>query len=334
MASAYHAAVLASAGGGAGDGAPAGAGPPRPRKSTMGCACTRAPIPSRIRRITRNTGLGDPAPAATPSPASAFHRPSVARHADATRLARASGEDGRAWTALGGCAPLRPVASGYCVGSGWSSWPHDRRNALSICVVAEGHAPRRGPLRRVLREPVDGAADGVEAGLEIQDAQHGLERRREDRLACPPTRLVLAASQPDEVAEPQRGRPAREVRAGDEGSPRRCQQAHRGAGLPREQPLGDDEPERGVPDEGETVLRDQRRVLVDVRGVGERAHEEAVIGEPVAERRFQGGDRRGGQRRGYQARYLRKASVALVPPKPKAFDSAVSTSCLRAWFGM
>src|SRR5881628_279603 len=147
MASAYHAAVLASAGGGAGDGAPAGAGPPRPRKSTMGCACTRAPMPTRIRRITRNTGLGDPAPAATPSPASAFHRPSVARHADATRLARASGEDGR-----------------------------------------------RGPLRRVLREPVDGAADGVEAGLEIQDAQHGLERRREDRLACPPTRLVLAAS--------------------------------------------------------------------------------------------------------------------------------------------
>jgi len=33
------------------------AAPTRPRKSTLRCACHRAPIPSRIRRITRNTGL-------------------------------------------------------------------------------------------------------------------------------------------------------------------------------------------------------------------------------------------------------------------------------------
>jgi len=33
------------------------------------------------------------------------------------------------------------------------------------------------------------------------------------------------------------------------------------------------------------------------------------------------------------ARYLRNASVAFVPPKPKALLSATSTSCLRAWFG-
>src|SRR5207249_2722818 len=32
----------------------------RPRKSTMGCACRRAPIHSRIRRSTRNTGLARP----------------------------------------------------------------------------------------------------------------------------------------------------------------------------------------------------------------------------------------------------------------------------------
>ena len=36
---------------------------------------------------------------------------------------------------------------------------------------------------------------------------------------------------------------------------------------------------------------------------------------------------------GRYPRYLRKASVAFVPPNPKAFESAISMSCLRAWFG-
>ena len=31
--------------------------------------------------------------------------------------------------------------------------------------------------------------------------------------------------------------------------------------------------------------------------------------------------------------YLRNASVAFVPPNPKALLSATSTSCFRAWFG-
>ena len=68
-----------------------------------------------------------------------------------------------------------------------------------------------------------------------------------------------------------------------------------------------------------------RRVLVGVRGVRERALDEGGIADAVAEARFEG--------RECQPRYLRKASVALVPPNPNAFEIATSTSCLRAWFG-
>ena len=67
-------------------------------------------------------------------------------------------------------------------------------------------------------------------------------------------------------------------------------------------------------------------VLVRVRGVGERPLEEGPVEEAVVEpalelRRADGI---------HYLRYLRKTSVAFVPPKPNAFDSATSTSCLRA----
>ena len=97
--------------------------------------------------------------------------------------------------------------------------------------------------------------------------------------------------------------------------------------------LGDDQPEGGVADEGERFLVGQWRVLVGVGGVRERALEERAVAEAMAETRLEGGQARGVERLGGQARYLRKTRVALVPPKPKALDSASSTSCLRAWLG-
>src|SRR5882724_6765941 len=44
--------------------------------------------------------------------------------------------------------PVRPVSSGYCVGPGSESWPADRRNAQSICVVERGAPPPRPRRRR------------------------------------------------------------------------------------------------------------------------------------------------------------------------------------------
>src|SRR5205807_1098819 len=146
-----------------------------------------------------------------------------------------------------------------------------------------------GWLRRVWRERVDGAADSVETAFEIEDTEHGLERRREDRLAGPAARLVLAAAEAHQLAQPQRRRPAREVRAGNDRGARGRQHAHRRVGRAREQALRDDETERGVTDEGEAVLRDLWRVLVDVRGVREGPPNPTEIDEATAERRLEGG---------------------------------------------
>src|SRR5438094_2635728 len=74
MASAYHAAVLASAGVAAATTRRRGQGPPRPRKSTMGGACKLAPIAGRVRRVTRNTGLGGPCPRRHAVAGAAFRR--------------------------------------------------------------------------------------------------------------------------------------------------------------------------------------------------------------------------------------------------------------------
>ena len=173
------------------------------------------------------------------------------------------------------------------------------------------------------REFLDNAANGVEPGLEIQRADDGLERRRQNGFAGATAHLLLAAPQSDEPTELERRAPARQIRARDERRARRGEHAHRGRRCARKKLLGHDQTERGVADEGEPVLRDQRRVLVDVGSVRERALEQCGIGEAMTERFFDGP----------QAWYLRNASVALVPPKPNAFESAVSMSCLRAWFG-
>ena len=73
-------------------------------------------------------------------------------------------------------------------------------------------------------------------------------------------------------------------------------------------------------------------MLVGVGAVGQRPEEERAILEIVTEMGGEGRERI--RRSGHYGMYFRKASVALVPPKPKALLSATSTSCLRAWLGM
>jgi hypothetical protein len=72
-------------------------------------------------------------------------------------------------------------------------------------------------------------------------------------------------------------------------------------------------------------------VLGGVGGVGQRPEQERAVSEAVAEPAL---ERLEVRRRRGQPKYLRKASVALVPPNPNALDSAYSTSTLRAWLGM
>src|SRR5206468_9863577 len=96
-----------------------------------------------------------------------------------------------------------------------------------------------------------------------------------------------------------------------------------------EQVLRDDEPERGVAEQGERLVVGRRGVLVRVRGVGEHPLQEVPVAEAVVEPAL---ELRHADDVHY-LRYLRTTSVAFVPPKPNAFDIATSTSCLRAWFG-
>ena len=174
-------------------------------------------------------------------------------------------------------------------------------------------------------EPSDRRAHGRQAALEIDDAQHGFERGREDRLARPPAGLILATAELEQRAESEVRRRAREVRARDDlGAPGR-EHADGRIRVGVDQTLRHDERERGVAEERERLLVTRGRVLVGVRGVREGAIEEGRVAKPVAETGFEG--------RECQPRYLRKASVAFVPPNPKAFEMATSTSCLRAWFG-
>ena len=77
-------------------------------------------------------------------------------------------------------------------------------------------------------------------------------------------------------------------------------------------------------------------MFIGVRGVREGAGEQSGVAKPIAEARLQARAPLGCGvvflDRAY-SRYLRKASVAFVPPNPKAFEMAISMSCLRAWFG-
>src|SRR5205814_1908985 len=107
-----------------------------------------------------------------------------------------------------GPGPVRAVASAYCVGSGYVSWPHDRRNAMSICVLEQdrarcGRALRRRPAMKILiiarpyafHGGVEGATAGrmralVAAGQDVHRAGPGRQQAQpgvtEHPLPMPP----------------------------------------------------------------------------------------------------------------------------------------------------
>jgi hypothetical protein len=162
----------------------------------------------------------------------------------------------------------------------------------------------------------------------MERAEYGLQRGGEDGSGGAAAGLVGAPAEAQQRAELERRRPAGERVVGDEGGPPRRQDAHRRAGVGGEEALGDDQSQRRVAQDRQRVLRGGRRMLGGVGGVGQRAEQERPVSEAMAQPALERLEVRG------QPRYLRKASVALVPPKPKALDSAYSTSTLRAWFGM
>src|SRR5712692_7660330 len=108
-----------------------------------------------------------------------------------------------------------------------------------------------GPAHLLLPggEQGDDAAHGGDATLEVDRAQHRLERGGEDRLARAPTREVLAAPETQPRAEVEGEGPAREVGARHQLGAVLREDADGGAGVTGEEVLGYDEGEDGIADE-------------------------------------------------------------------------------------
>ena len=105
-------------------------------------------------------------------------------------------------------------------------------------------------------------AHGGETTLEVHDPQHGLERRGQDRLAGAAARLVLPSPEPEQGAQLQLRRPAREIRRrprpprGAGSARRRRRRARRRAGTPR--PPGPARRRRGRPAPRDAARADAR----------------------------------------------------------------------------
>src|SRR5207249_11469996 len=131
-----------------GGGGPGGS--TRPRKSTIRCACQRAPTRSRVRRNTRNTGLAEPPrPTATPTTGREVVGGWVQRDPERSGFSRARGRESR----------------------GGPRGPAGRRRGRG---APDGRRPHRGLRRRPARGRGSRARPG--AGRVVATARDGGRR--------------------------------------------------------------------------------------------------------------------------------------------------------------
>src|SRR2546427_616812 len=159
-----------------------------------------------------------------------------------------------------------------------------RRSNSSVTSRSSAGGGRAGPSRQ--RQPAAHATPRLEAALEIDRAEQRLERRREDRPARPPARLLLAPPHAHERAEVELGRPAREPLARYQLGPAGREDPDGCAGVGGEQVLRDDEPERSVAEERQRLVIGGGGGLGRGRGGGEGALEggpgAGTVVEPAA----------------------------------------------------
>src|SRR5437870_6535756 len=114
----------------------------RPRKSTLRCACDRAPISSRVRRSTRNTGLTQPrhgAPAAATHPESEHRlRPGILCVVSMTLICGCRGwtHDSAAQDFLRSSSTLQQLTL--------RQFPHKEQIELYLEAMHRGHPPNIG----------------------------------------------------------------------------------------------------------------------------------------------------------------------------------------------
>jgi hypothetical protein len=146
----------------------------------------------------------------------------------------------------------------------------------------------RGLLDQRVEEPVDQLARGLQAPVEIDRADDGLQGVGQDRGLVPAARALLAAAEPDERAEVQ---PARDLGQGagvDHGGAQLRELALREVGMQAVEGVGDHQTEHGVAEELEALVGRQTAVLIRVRAMGQCTYQKGGL-EFVPEPPFQSG---------------------------------------------
>ncbi len=132
---------------------------------------------------------------------------------------------------------------------------------------------------------MDELARRLEALVQVDRADHRLERVSQDREPLPAARLDLGVAHEDETTEPHRERPSREDRLRDEQRLRLGEVALVLLGVLAVEVFARHEPEDGIAEELETLVRLARPLSrhAQVRPVGERELQEVGVAEGDAE---------------------------------------------------
>ena len=158
-----------------------------------------------------------------------------------------------------------------------------RRNLLELSLVIT--APR--PLGRLLDALVERSdheiTNRIGAAVEIQGAEHRLDRVREDRGLVSSTRCILAFAESQFGADPELAANVGQGRCRNHGGPGLGQLPLGEVRVPIEEVIGDDEPEHGVAEEFESLVGLVTGMFGAPRAVGQRVQQPCGLNELVAE---------------------------------------------------
>jgi hypothetical protein len=153
---------------------------------------------------------------------------------------------------------------------------------LQLRLEVPVERPGRRALVGVVEEAVEEGLRGADAVLQEHGREDGLERIGEERGLLPPAGHLLAAPQPEELADPQLARDPGEPGLVDHRGPHLGQLALARGREALHQPVGHEQVHDRVPQELEAlvVLPGLLPVLVDPGLVGQGRESAAPVGEP------------------------------------------------------
>jgi hypothetical protein len=172
-----------------------------------------------------------------------------------------------------------------------------RGELLERRLPVQPRAERGGGVDERVEEAVDERRGGLDAAGEVDGADDGLDGVGDDRGLLATAGGLLATTELDVVAEPDRPADLGERAGVDDGGAQLRQPTLGEVGVLQVQRLGDDDAEDRVTEELEALVRRQATVLVGVRAMGESPLEELGVQDRIPERLAQLGIVRGGGQR-------------------------------------